>query len=45
MLSPKRLRGGLAEHVAAAWGHGPPQPLHLRKRGDGQMPEVISALR
>lgn len=45
MLSPERLRGGLAEHVAAAWGHGPPQPLHLRKRGDGQMPEVISALR
>ena len=44
-LSPERLRGGLAEHAAAAWGHRPPQPLHLRKRGDGQVPGAISALR
>lgn len=44
-LSPERLRGGLAEHAAAAWGHRTPQPLHLRKRSDGQVPGAISALR
>ena len=44
-LSPERLRGGLAERAAAAWGHRTPQPLHLRKRSDGQVPGAISALR
>lgn len=44
-LSPERLRGGLAEHAAAAWGHRTPQPLHLLKRSDGQVPGAISALR
>ena len=29
----------------AAWGHRTPQPLHLRKRSDGQVPGAISALR
>ena len=44
-LSPERLRGGLAEHAAAGRGRRPPQPLHLRKRGDGQVPGASSALR
>ena len=40
-LSPERLRGGLAEHAAAGRGRRPPQPLHLRKRGDGRCRELF----